>query len=244
MQDACCHAVRRDTLLQLMRNKTRIVIGLVLALGVAGAFWWLERATRPADAQAERPGLTQTTATTMPVVPPTGTLSVTESFTSPSAQAGDSGVAAPEGDGAVPQVPQPLLTAGDILAEPDDDYVRVAKKLSALVLDPRASMEEREEALAHALNLSAGSEAEVLTPLVTNPALPDSLTETILGEALNRPLAYQADLYLAALAVRKSPEMQTLIREHLAFLTGGEDLGSDPKAWAEAIKTAKKEWGE
>src|SRR5690606_22611598 len=94
-----------------------------------------------------------------------------------------------------------IPTAGDILAEPDEDYPRVARKLLALAMNPRAPMEEREEALAHALNLSAGNEAELLTPAIKNPALPDSFAETILAEALNRPLAYQADLYLAALAV-------------------------------------------
>jgi hypothetical protein len=137
-----------------------------------------------------------------------------------------------------------LPTVGEILAEPDENYVRVAKKLTAITLDPGAPMEEREEALAHALNLSAGNEAEVLTPLVKDPALPDALADTVLAEALNRPLSYQADLYLAALAARKSPEMQTKIREHLAFLTGGEDLGPDPAQWLPAIKAAKAEWPE
>lgn len=138
----------------------------------------------------------------------------------------------------------PMVTASDILSEPGDDYVAIAKKLSTIVTDPKQPMEERQEALGHALNLSAGNEAEVLMPLVKDPTLPDELTGTVLDEALNRPLAFQADLYLAALPVHKSPEMQTKIREHLAFLTDGEDLGADPKAWEGAVKAARQQWAE
>jgi hypothetical protein len=135
-------------------------------------------------------------------------------------------------------------TVGDILAEPGDDYVKIAKKLAVLVANPEVALAEREEALAHAMNLSVGAEAEVLTPLVVDPKVPDALAETVLAEALNRPLGYQADLYLAALAARKSPEMQTKIREHLSFLTNGEDKGGDPAAWKPAIAAARPGWPE
>jgi len=137
-----------------------------------------------------------------------------------------------------------LISAADILAESGDDFVTIAKKLSAIVTDPKQPIEEREEALAHTLNLSAGSEAEVLIPLVKNPQLPDELTATILDEMHNRPLGFQADLYLAAFQVHKSAEIQAKIRNHLAFLTEGKDLGADPEAWKAAIEVSRKNWAE
>lgn len=140
--------------------------------------------------------------------------------------------------------PPGVPTVGDILELQTDDYVFLANRLASLVRDSRLPMEERSEALAHAMNLSAGNEAAVLTPLVKDPAVTDELAEAILDESLNRPLAYQADLYLEALKDRTSPGMQTKIREHLAFLTGGEDLGPDPKKWAPLLAAAKKEWEE
>lgn len=212
----------------MMNRKTKglLVIGFCIVL--AGGYWWLESSTRPpAGATPDEPGRLSPVTRSVP--------SVSGTFTAPVVKE------------AAPQTEQPentLPSVGDILAEPDEDYVRVAKKLSAIVLNPNAPIAEREEALAHALNLSAGNEAEVLTPLVKDKNLPDSLAETVLSEALNRPLAYQADLYLVALAARKSPEMQKTIREHLAFLTGGDDKGENPADWTEAIKAAKASWPE
>jgi len=131
---------------------------------------------------------------------------------------------------------------GEILAEPGDDFPRIAKKLAAVVANPLVPIAEREEALSHALNLSVGSESEVLTPLVNNPAVTDELATTVLSEALNRPLGLQAELYLAALTARKSPAMQQMIRAHLAFLTDGVDLGPYPAPWAAALDKAKQSW--
>ena len=204
------------------------VAGLVVALAVAGWFW-LESATRPVETPVVTPQVT-----TLPENPGAREILVPEAA-SAAQSAGEAGADAPA---------VTLITAADVLAEPGDDYVAIAKKLSLIVTDAKQPMEERAEALAHALNLSAGNEAEVLMPLVKNPQLPDELTGTILDEALNRPLAFQADLYMAALPVHKSAEMQTKIREHLAFLTNGDDLGADPKAWEAAVTAARKEWAE
>ena len=226
-----------------------MLVGLVAVLVMVGGWWWLERSTRPDVSDDHGPDQVRVIADkpSVPTLkseePPAGGGVPSENATPDEAPAANQSEMAASG-GEMTATPAEPLTAGDILAEPDDNYVRVAKKLSALVLDSRAPMENREEALAHALNLSAGNEAEVLTPLATNPELPDNLTETILAEALNRPLAYQAELYLAALSVKKSPEMQKLIRDHLAFLTGGEDLGSDPKAWVGPLNAAKSGWSE
>lgn len=203
---------------------------LVVALAVGGWFW-LERSTRPPETSVAPPKVTSMSPNASagaPVAPLVGPADQPEAGTEPPV---------------APAAPT-MLTAADVLAEPGDDYVAIAKKLSQIVTDSRQPMEERTEALAHALNLSAGNEAEVLMPLVKNPQLPDELTGTILDEALNRTLGFQADLYLAALPVHKSAEMQTKIREHLAFLTNGDDLGADPKAWEAAITAARKEWAQ
>lgn len=218
-----------------MKRKNQWLLAIAcIGAGLAGALWWLESSTRPEggaepDTEVKTPAVIASGKPMVQTPNPGG-----ESGLEPAASRADS-VQAEAGS---------LPTVGDILAEPDEDYVRVAKKLSAIALNSQVPMAEREEALAHTLNLSAGNEAEVLTPLVKNPALPDELAETVLSEALNRSLAYQADLYLAALATRKSPEMQTKIREHLAFLTGGEDKGGNPADWAEPIKAAKASWPE
>jgi hypothetical protein len=222
-----------------MNRKTASVLAVLGLVVATVAFWRLDSSTRPPVSPDIAVGV-------HPGQPSAGA-----SSSSLGASAGDKVVDAepmtnelPDGEPAAPAAPGASAkpTVGDILAEPDDDYVRVAKKLIAITLDPKAPMVEREEALAHALNLAAGSEAEVLTPLVKNPNLPDELADTVLSEALNRPLSYQADLYLAALAVRKSPEMQTKIREHLTFLVGDEDKGPNPADWADAIKAAKASW--
>jgi hypothetical protein len=219
--------------------KRKIQAGLLAAglVVIGAAFWWLESSTRPPEGETPGP-------LTLLTIPSGGSESVRPSdlVATPGDFTSAGGIE--ESSTPVAADAKDIPTAGDILAEPDEDYPRVARKLLALAMNPRAPMEEREEALAHALNLSAGNEAELLTPAIKNPALPDSFAETILAEALNRPLAYQADLYLAALAVRKSPEMQAMIREHLAFLTDGEDRGPNPADWEAEIKAAKASWPE
>jgi hypothetical protein len=229
-------------------KKTLTILATLLVLATAGWFW-LERDTRPAPAPTRVPGPIATGEAPAPV--PTFDTSASpavpaDSRTSFSANATPAESAAqPEITEPAPPAPSLTPTASDILSEPDEDHLRVAKKLAGLVRDPRAPLTERREALDHALNLSANNEAEVLTPLVTDPKVPDEFTETILSEALNRPLADQADLYLAALPVRKSAEMQKLIRDHLVFLTdSATDLGPDPAVWRPLLEAAKKKWAE
>ncbi len=174
-------------------------MGLLGALVILGLYWWLETSTRPAETVAPLTlGAVSVGGSNAKTPTPLGNIELGDGTDHASGRMAEP-AAAEEA---------PRLTVGNILTEPDDDFVRVAKKLSELVLDTRAPMAEREEALAHALNLSAGNETEVLTPLLKHPNLPDSFAETILSEALNRELASQADLYLAALATRKTPELQ------------------------------------
>lgn len=223
----------------LRKKKHWIVAAAGLTLLVA-SYWWFETATRPQPTPGPDTGVTASV-----VAPANGTVSSLPVADSPTTQGEPSEPEQPSAEGGQTQANNSYgPTVGDILSEPDENYVRVAKKLAAIALNPRAPMVEREEALAHTLNLSAGNEQEVLTPLIKDPNLPDELADTILAEALNRPLAYQADLYLTALAERKNSELQTKIREHLAFLTGGEDKGPNPADWAEPIKAAKAEWAQ
>lgn len=215
-----------------MKKQTMAALVAVAGALVVAGWLWLEESTRPAETPVVTPAVT-------PVAANSGAREILVPEATSAEAAAEGGLEEP----AAP-VAGAMITAADVLAEPGDDYVAIAKKLSTIVTDAKQPMEERAEALAHALNLSAGNEAEVLMPLVKDPRLPDELTNTILDEALNRPLGFQADLYLAALPVRKSPEMQTKIREHLAFLTNGDDLGADSKAWEAAVTAARKEWAE
>lgn len=224
----------------MSRKSLGVALGFLVVLVAAVSFYRLEKSTRPPEVPGSGP--------VVPAVRPADAQPGSAPVRLPEGGAPGAGLtgelapsaAAESADTAATALP----TVGDILAEPGDDFLPIAKKLAALVINPRVAMEEREEALAHTLNLSANHEAEVLTPLVTDANLPDPFAETILADALNRPLSYQADLYLAALPVRKSPEMQTMIREHLAFLTGGEDRGPNPADWAADIRAAKAEWKE
>lgn len=143
----------------------------------------------------------------------------------------------PAADAVSVPTPRPVTTAtiSDVLRQPSPDHATTARRLAALVLDAHRPAEERAEALAHTLNLATGNEETVLLPLVQNPALPADHCRTILEDALNQSATWQAEVYLAALQTRKEPAMRAFIREHLAFLTDGEDLGDNPAAWREAL---------
>jgi len=224
----------------------KIWAGVALAAAViAAGWWWLERSTRPAPPSAPTPLAEIASPPFVPAPPPP--LAPVQTVSAPNNLAPASKPEAPAPGLAgepEPETPpaQAVPTAGDILAEPGDDFVKIAQKLGALALDARAPMENRREALAHTLNLSVGHEAEVLIPLVKDLRLPDELAEDILSEALNRPLRFQADLYVEALATRTTPDLSLRIRQHLVFLTDGPDLGPLPSAWRAALTKAKAGW--
>ncbi len=128
-----------------------------------------------------------------------------------------------------------------ILRDTSLDNVASARALGALVQDATLSQEARAEALAHMLNLSVNNESTLLLPLLKSPDLPDSLAGTILTDALNRPLVWQADACLAIMARKTGKELHTQASEHLAFLTD-EDHGDDVNAWTLAVRTARAKW--
>jgi hypothetical protein len=225
-----------------MSKRSTFGLALAVVLLLATAFFLVERQTRPTPAPDALPALTKPSAApsqpTFTVDQTPSTSEATSATTTP--LVGDKRISA-QGDS--PFSPDnPLPSVDELLAEDTEDLPAIARKLSYLVALPGLPLEERENALAHAMNLAAGNESKIIDPLVTKPDVPDSLAEVILSEALNRSLSEQADLYLSALAHRKSEAMQTLIREHLAFLTDSADLGSDPAAWQAAVANAKKAW--
>ena len=219
------------------------VVGMFFAVG----YLVLERSTRPAPGQDVLPPLVK------PSTPPSQpSFSDSEPVQAPArgATGGEAVASASDRQGAeataTPLFPpgQPLPSVDEILAADNDDLPFVARQLASLAATPSLPQEERENALAHALNLAAGQEPKIIDPLVANDQVPDEMAEIILAEALNRSLNEQADLYLNALAHRKSEAMQALIRGHLAFLTDSADLGPDPAAWRAAIEKAKQSWAE
>lgn len=214
-----------------VRNKVYLAGSTAAALIVS--IWWLDHSTRPAENNLPNPPVSA-------LVKPQD-LSASQSNLSKDTVSDDQvGKKAAEQD----SIEAPLLKTLEVLAEQNDDFTITAKKLTSIVADARQSIEEREEALAHAINLSTGNELDILLPLTKKADLPEKLTITLLDEALSRPLNYQLDLYFAALSTHKSLVLQTKIRSHLAFLTDGEDLGNDPKSWETAIGATRKKWDE
>lgn len=139
--------------------------------------------------------------------------------------------------------PKPPVSASveTLLADTSLDNKALMTGLSKLVVDASLPLESRNEAMSHLLNLSVEDPAPVLLPLIKNPALPNSLCQRILEDALNAPPSWQADACLAALTYRKDKETLTEAREHLAFLTGA-DHGDNLAAWTQAVAQAKTGW--
>ena len=133
------------------------------------------------------------------------------------------------------------LTVDAILTNPALDTIAAARALGTLVQDPTLRSAARAEALAHMLNLSVNHETELLLPLLKSSKLPDSLASTILTDALNRPLAWQAEACLAVVARQAGKALQTQARDHLIFLTN-EDHGDDVNAWTLTVRNARTKW--
>lgn len=128
-----------------------------------------------------------------------------------------------------------------ILTNPDLDNLGAARALAGLVKDDTQSEKLRAEALTHLLNLSIDHEKELLLPLLGSSKLPDDFAVTILNEALNRPLTWQAEACLTVMARTTGKALHEQALDHLAFLTDeqhGEDLG----AWKKAVATAQAKW--
>jgi len=128
-----------------------------------------------------------------------------------------------------------------ILTNPDLDNLGAARALAGLVKDDTQSEKLRAEALTHLLNLSIDHEKELLLPLLASAKLPDDFAVTILNDALNRPLTWQAEANLTVLARTTGKELHEQARDHLAFLTD-EQHGEDLAAWKKAVAAAQAKW--
>jgi hypothetical protein len=133
----------------------------------------------------------------------------------------------------------PLIDS--ILKDQSLDNLGAARALAAVVQDSALSLDGRAEALAHLLNLSVGNESTLLLPLLKSPNLPDQLASTILSDALNSPLTWQADACLAVMARKTGKELHAQASEHLEFLTG-EEHGDDVNAWTIAVRDTRAKW--
>ena len=202
-----------------IRRASLILLGLFLA----GSLWWGGHRSSPVETPAivpaGKPAAIAVTAGPAPASPPGKAAEPTLARETEAADEAENAVSA-------------------ILGAPSPDNATTAVRLSALVLDSRRTAEQRAEALSHVLNLSVGHEAEVLLPLVRDAKLSADDCRTILDDSLNQSLDWQSDVYLAALRSRSEPELRTFIREHLAFLTDGPDLGDKPDAWVEPLMQA------
>ncbi|AHF89434.1 hypothetical protein OPIT5_03275 [Opitutaceae bacterium TAV5] len=129
---------------------------------------------------------------------------------------------------------------GELIADTSLSDPELVRRLSVIVLDEKSPGETRSEALAHLLNLTTEEDESILFTLAGSPRLNESLGDDLFRDALNRPLATQAELALVLLG-RREPALQKEAQEHLVFLLD-EDLGGNPKAWRKAVDAAKQKW--
>lgn len=107
--------------------------------------------------------------------------------------------------------------------------------LMAFSQDSRKPLGARKEAMTHLLNLCSGADHEPsLLELACGPELEKELRVQILADSLNHSLEFRGELMVRLL---ENPQLGTgtEARERLSELIG-EDLGSAPGPWREALK--------
>jgi len=212
----------------MLSRNSRITLSCVAIAVIAGGlwfFWPVSSKKQPDPAPKTSSQKTAPHPSGQPVLPSKASI-----------QAGTSVASIPD-----PQREAQSASIDSILRNQSLDNIGAARALGALVQDSSLGMDARAEALAHMLNLSVGNETALLLPLLQSPTLPDSLASTILSDALNSPLSWQADACLAVMARKTGKELHAQAGDHLAFLTG-EDHGDDLNAWALAVHQAQAKW--
>ncbi|EIP97260.1 hypothetical protein OpiT1DRAFT_01693 [Opitutaceae bacterium TAV1] len=139
-----------------------------------------------------------------------------------------------------PATEEGSVDVGELIADTSLSDPELVRRLSVIVLDEKSPGETRSEALAHLLNLTTEEDESILFTLAGSPGLNESLGDDLFRDALNRPLATQAELSLVLLG-RREPALRKEAQEHLVFLLD-EDLGGNPKAWRKAVDAAKQKW--
>lgn len=114
----------------------------------------------------------------------------------------------------------------EILANESISGIQAAEGLYALVQNRELSVEERDEALAHGLNL----DYQVFASLVTDSSLPVVMAERMIDELanLNEMPQQQIEGYLGFVDYRDE-EIRTQAAEDLAFILEEEDLAESPE---------------
>lgn len=213
-----------------MKKYSLFTAAIALLLLLLGAVWWLQqarRATTPASAAPRAERITRhTTPSATPSAPVTASAD-DDRGTSPA-------INAPPATSAAPSI-EVLLSDASLHDQ------TILAGLARITLDAARPQAERSEALSHLLNLSADEPASALLPLVADRRLPKNLCNQILDDSLNAPLAWQADVHLAALTHRRDAETKTKAREHLTFLLDA-DHGDNLAAWTQAVADARATW--
>lgn len=209
-----------------LRNRLRLA-ALLIVPAIALGIWLLWPASVPSPIKTpQSPPPTVKTAKTVSDTTDSPAKTASATSTTPAVR---------------PAPAAPPVSIDSILTDPDLDNLGAARALASLVKDDGQPEELRAEALKHLLNLSIDHEKELLLPLLGSSKLPDDFAVTILNEALNRPLIWQAEACLTVIARTTGKALHEQARDHLAFLTDeqhGEDLG----AWKKAVATAQAKW--
>lgn len=123
---------------------------------------------------------------------------------------------------AAPQFPQ----VERLLLDQSLSEEQAAAGLFEIAMNRELSVEERDEALAHGLNLDFG----VFGALATDPALPLPLAQRYFDELLNRNEAPQKQIegYLGLMG-HGEEEVRTQATEQLAFVLEDEDHAETPE---------------
>jgi hypothetical protein len=106
--------------------------------------------------------------------------------------------------------------------------------LRRIVDDAGRKLDERLEALDHALNLIPDDNPDMLHGMAANRVLPDEVRQRLLSDALNRPAKLQGRLLVKLLENAAGDTRKELLGE----LSGlcGKDHGDDPAAWRKAVE--------
>jgi hypothetical protein len=106
--------------------------------------------------------------------------------------------------------------------------------LRRIVDDAGRKLDERLEALDHALNLIPDDQPDILLGMAANRVLPTEVRQRLLADALNRPAKPQGQLQVKLLENAAGDTRKEVLGE----LTGlcGKDLGDDPAAWRKAVE--------
>ena len=125
------------------------------------------------------------------------------------------------------------------LGDPEISPEQAADRLWTVAADRREPEPVREEALAHALNLSEDARfmAEVVPALSVEGLWPGSLGLALLDDIYDRPATVQLAAAIAMLPVA-APELRAEIRELVEFLVDGEAASDlDDRSLLEAARS-------